>query len=244
MPKLRIEAGRGQGKTVEFEKQAIVGRGETTTLQIGDVKASREHCKVFEQGGTWVVADLNSRNGIKVNGVVTTRKNLAHGDRIEVGETVLVFETGGAATAAAAPAAGAAAAAAPAPAKSPAPAKASPPPPSPSRAAPAPVARSSAAPKSDAAAKKAAAMAEARAAAAKGAAAKPAGGAATKAATKEPGKGIEVSDRVLQFHKIDPKKATLLDVDMGQSTFLVKLGIWLACLAFLAILVWAVSVMV
>jgi hypothetical protein len=65
-----------------------------------------------------------------------------------------------------------------------------------------------------------------------------------KTATKEPGKGLEVSDRVLQFHKVDPKKATLLDVDMGQSTFLVKLGIWLGCLAFLGIVIWAVSAMI
>ena len=99
MARLRIAAGRGEGKTVEFDRQAIIGRGETVTMQIGDVKASREHCKVFDQGGTWVVADLNSRNGIKVNGIATTRRNLATGDRIEVGETVLVFEANGTASA-------------------------------------------------------------------------------------------------------------------------------------------------
>jgi hypothetical protein len=90
-------------------------------------------------------------------------------------------------------------------------------------------------------------MSEARAAAAKDAGKKSAAAAAkggAKTATKEPGKGIEVSDRVLQYHRIDPKKATLLDVDMGQSTFLVKLGVWLGCLAFLALLVWMVTLMI
>jgi pSer/pThr/pTyr-binding forkhead associated (FHA) protein len=76
-------------------KATVIGRSDTAQLQISDKAASREHCKVFEQGGAWVVADLNSRNGIKVNGVASTRKNLAHGDKIVIGETTIEFEAGG-----------------------------------------------------------------------------------------------------------------------------------------------------
>ena len=100
MPRLKIASGKQAGKAYDLTKQAIIGRGETAQVQIGDNAASREHCKVFEQGGTWVVADLNSRNGIKVNGVQSTRKNLANGDKITIGETVIVFETAGAPAAA------------------------------------------------------------------------------------------------------------------------------------------------
>jgi hypothetical protein len=234
MARLRVEAGKSQGKVVDVERQAVIGRGETAQLQINDLKASREHCKVFEQAGAWTVADLNSRNGIKVNGVQTTRKALSHGDRIEIGETVLVFEvTGAAETGDSLPPAKSAAASPPA-ASSPA-AK----PAAPSRPA-APV-RPAVAARGGLADKKAAAMAEARAAARKdpAAASAPAGATTKKAGTAAAtGKGLEVSDRVLQFHKVDPRKATLMDVDLGQSAGGQKALIWAGCLAFLGGVIW------
>ena len=99
MPRLKITSGSQSGKTLDVAKATIIGRGDTAQLQISDKAASREHCKVFEQGGAWVVADLNSRNGIKVNGVSSTRKNLAHGDKIVIGETTIEFDTSGGAAA-------------------------------------------------------------------------------------------------------------------------------------------------
>jgi predicted component of type VI protein secretion system len=105
MPRLKITTGKQTGKSIDVAKATIIGRGETTQLQITDAHASREHCKVFEQAGAWVVADLNSRNGFTVNGVKTTRKNLANGDRIVIGETTIVFETTSAPASSAAPAA-------------------------------------------------------------------------------------------------------------------------------------------
>lgn len=232
MAKLRVDAGKSQGKTVDLDRPTVIGRGETAQLQINDLKASREHCKVFEQAGSWMVADLNSRNGIKVNGVTTTRKTLASGDRIEIGETVIVFDGAGAPAAAAAQAKPSAPAAAP--------------------EQPAPAAKAAAPKTESAASKKAAAMAEARAAAsAKPAAAKPAaaGATATKAApragqAKPEGKGLEVSDRVLQFHKVDPRKATVMDVDLTQSPGTTKFLIFLGCVAFLGVLVWLFSTLV
>lgn len=289
MARLRVATGRSAGKVVDVEKNAVIGRGEAAELQIADIKASREHCRVFDQGGTWAVADLNSRNGIKVNGVVTTRKLLAHGDKIEIGDTVVVFEisttaeTGDLApkkkdpgatetgdlpqVPAAAPAKPAAAK--PAPAK-PAPAKAVPakssaaetgdmpavkaPPPArpgaaakPSPAAKAPAAKATAAPApKSASTAKAAAMASARADAAKAKSVQRTKSAAPVAersgGTK--GEGLEVSDRVLQFHKVDPKKATVMDVDLTQSPGMTKFLIILGCAAFLGILAWIFSTLV
>jgi len=100
MPQLKITTGKQAGKSYDVAKATIIGRSETAQVQISDGHASREHCKVFEQAGAWAVADLNSRNGILVNGVKTTRKNLSHGDKIVIGETTIVFETSGGAPAA------------------------------------------------------------------------------------------------------------------------------------------------
>ena len=91
MARLEVRTGRHEGRTYDLTKAVILGRGETVGIQLPDSKASREHCRVFQQAGAWVVADLNSVNGITVNKTKTTRKNLRNGDRIEVGETVLEF---------------------------------------------------------------------------------------------------------------------------------------------------------
>lgn len=196
MPRLRIEKGKGSGKTVDLTKPTIIGRGDTAQLRIGDNHASREHCKVFEQAGAWVVADLNSSNGTKVDGVKITRRNLNPGDKIEIGETFIVFEATAATT----------------PAKS--------------GASPA------------AAAKKQEAFAAARAASAA-----PKRASASAVATKRSGgddSGLKVSDRVLQFSKVDVKKATVLDIDLSQSAGMSRLVITLACVAFLGGAIWLV----
>jgi predicted component of type VI protein secretion system len=207
MPRLKITTGKQSGKTYDVAKATIIGRGDTAQVQISDNHASREHCKVFEQGGAWVVADLNSRNGIKVNDVQTTRKNLANGDRIVIGETTLVFET------ASAPAA------------------------SPAKTAEGGAPSTKASAGGGAASAKEAAFAAARAGAS-------AGSARSAAAVKSSGgggdAGLKVSDRVLQFNKVDPKKATVLDVDLAQSATLSRLFIWVACLAFVGGVVWVV----
>lgn len=252
MAKLRVTTGKSSGKTAEFDKTAIIGRGETAQVQINDIKASREHCKVFEQNGQWVVADLNSRNGIKVNGIQTTRKNLSAGDVIEIGETQVVFELAGAASrpAAAAPKSGSGASAAAGVDEieiEEEPASASPSRPS------APAAKAPSAPSKPAAAssqgpsKKEAAMAEARAAAAaaagKGkAGAKPAPAARGGATATKEKEGLQVSDRVLQFSKVDTKHATLMDVDLSQSTGGTQLLIWAVCLGVLGLIVWLLVV--
>ncbi|MCE9638226.1 MAG: FHA domain-containing protein [Planctomycetes bacterium] len=237
MARLRITQGKSQGKSVEFDKLAIIGRGETAELQISDLKASREHCKVFEQAGTWAVADLNSRNGIKVNGVQTTRKTLAGGDQIEIGETVVVFELvpSSKSSGPAAPAQTSAADTGDMPAVRGA------------RPANAPKPASAPAAGSGAAAKKQAAMADARAAALqKGAASKSAAApkSAAKPAAKSSGggddKGIKIRDEPLQFQKIDPKKAGLGDIDLDQSPGTTKLLIVLGCVAVFGLTIWGV----
>jgi len=195
MPRLKITTGKQAGKVYDVAKATIIGRGETAQVQIADTHASREHCKVFEQGGAWVVADLNSRNGFKVNGVQTTRKNLSHGDKIVIGETTLEFDTGGAA-----------------------PAKAA-----------------------GGDSKKEAAFAAARAAAAPS---RGGGASASRAAAASSGEaGIKVSDRVLQYGKVDAKNASVLDVDLTQSAAMGRFFVMLACVAFLGLVVWLVAKM-
>jgi diguanylate cyclase (GGDEF)-like protein len=72
----------------------VVGRGEEAGFQITDDSASRGHAWIGwdDDEGAFVVRDLGSTNGTFVNDVAINEPvPLKHGDRIEIGETVLEF---------------------------------------------------------------------------------------------------------------------------------------------------------
>ena len=45
------------------------------------------------EDGSWVLTDLESSFGTKVNGKPATRAELSPFDRITIGDTVMIFET-------------------------------------------------------------------------------------------------------------------------------------------------------
>ena len=54
---------------------------------------SRRHAEVRPSGGSWIVSDLGSTNGIKVNGRrVDGPQSLRPGDVIELGTSRVTFE--------------------------------------------------------------------------------------------------------------------------------------------------------
>jgi len=220
MPRLVIESGRNAGRSVEISKAAILGRAESADLRIADGKASREHCRVFQQAGSWVVVDLNSRNGIQVNGIKTTRKNLHDGDTIVIGETVIAFRGGAAASLAETPDVGQINIDLSGREKVPVVR-----PTRPAAGRPAAGKRASGAGKA-----KEAAFAAARADSA----------AASQAARAAPAKGIEVRDSVLQFSKIDARKASIFQTDLSQHGGMAKWVIWAAGLGFVALLMFLI----
>ena len=66
----------------------VVGRSHEADLTINSKKLSSRHCRVFFDGRTWNVADLDSKNGISVNGVVTGGCELSAGDRLTLADDV------------------------------------------------------------------------------------------------------------------------------------------------------------
>jgi hypothetical protein len=70
-----------------------VGRQGDCTLPVTDTNASRRHCEIRPSGTSWVVADLGSTNGTKVNGLrIQGEHQLKDQDIISVGNTHLRFE--------------------------------------------------------------------------------------------------------------------------------------------------------
>lgn len=99
MPFLFVEAGKDRGREyVLQEGETSIGRGIDNDVILADVSVSRKHVRVIREGGTITLRDLGSGNGSLVNGRKAHLQQLAEGDRIEIGETVLVLRVPGGAT--------------------------------------------------------------------------------------------------------------------------------------------------
>jgi pSer/pThr/pTyr-binding forkhead associated (FHA) protein len=73
-----------------------IGRAPENDLVItqdlpGWETVSRRHARIYEQAGHWIVEDLNSTNGIYVNGKRTGRNLLREGWQLRVGGVEFLF---------------------------------------------------------------------------------------------------------------------------------------------------------
>ena len=68
------------------------GRGEDNDIVIPDPAVSRLHAKLWPEGDGFVLADLGSANGTKVNGAVITTHRLRPGDEIAIATHRFGFE--------------------------------------------------------------------------------------------------------------------------------------------------------
>ena len=82
-----------EGRTVELaDGDTTLGRSRSCTLPLKDVTVSRHHATLHLDGGRAAVTDHGSSNGTFVNGRrIEGRVEIGDGDRVMVGETVLVL---------------------------------------------------------------------------------------------------------------------------------------------------------
>ena len=67
----------GGGDPIPLLKQTLlVGRRESCDVVLRFSNVSSHHCELFVSDGFWHVRDLNSRNGVKVNGTRVTEKRI------------------------------------------------------------------------------------------------------------------------------------------------------------------------
>jgi Nif-specific regulatory protein len=71
-----------------------LGRHRENGIQVRDLAVSRQHCALSFEDGRFVLRDLESRHGTFVNGVPVRERVLEPGDRIHVGSSLFLFETG------------------------------------------------------------------------------------------------------------------------------------------------------
>lgn len=81
------------GRRVEIgEEPVTIGRLPECDIVLSDPNVSRRHSEVRRRGNDFVVIDLGSTNGTKVNGAGVRERRLADGDDITLGSTVIRFE--------------------------------------------------------------------------------------------------------------------------------------------------------
>jgi len=76
------------------ESVTLIGRSRRCDVVVDDPNVSRQHAEIRRQGDGYVIRDLGSTNGTRVNRRDARQATLQHGDRIEVGTTELRFERG------------------------------------------------------------------------------------------------------------------------------------------------------
>ena len=87
---LAIVEGQETGREILVRGEMVVGRDPTGDVVMADPEVSSRHARLTSDNGTVSVEDIGSSNGTFVNGQrVTGRRELAPGDRVMVGATVL-----------------------------------------------------------------------------------------------------------------------------------------------------------
>ncbi|MBI5239926.1 MAG: FHA domain-containing protein [Elusimicrobia bacterium] len=72
-----------------------IGREDDNSIRLEDTKVSRHHAVVRPRDGKWFIEDLDSTNGVYVNGAKVKQAELHKGDQVSIGGYDLVFEVVG-----------------------------------------------------------------------------------------------------------------------------------------------------
>jgi pSer/pThr/pTyr-binding forkhead associated (FHA) protein len=70
----------------------VVGRSPHSDFVVDDRTVSRRHAAIHREGYLWVLEDLGSRNGTRVNGRRIRRATLTPGDAIGFGAATARFD--------------------------------------------------------------------------------------------------------------------------------------------------------
>ncbi|QDG50658.1 FHA domain-containing protein [Persicimonas caeni] len=91
--RLSVLSGPAAGQEFLLNKQRnTIGRGKNNTIMIADLAMSRQHFEILEDSDqSYLLVDLQSANGSRLNSTRIEEAELFHGDRIEAGKTEFQF---------------------------------------------------------------------------------------------------------------------------------------------------------
>ncbi|MFW6161674.1 MAG: sigma 54-interacting transcriptional regulator [Planctomycetota bacterium] len=92
MAKLIAQSGPTKGAIYELgDEPMVLGRDMACDIHIPGSNVSRRHARIERQGERWVLTDLDSRNGTRVNGKRVSEQALASLDEVVLGNVGLLF---------------------------------------------------------------------------------------------------------------------------------------------------------
>lgn len=78
-------------RSVRLNGNLRIGRDDDNDLSLLDDRVSRRHLEIVAEHGAFVARDLGSTHGVRVNGASVQSHRLMDGDRLQVGNTRLLF---------------------------------------------------------------------------------------------------------------------------------------------------------
>ena len=93
----QLEKVHGPGSPATFTlegDQLMVGRMEGVEIQLDSPQVSRRHMLLKKNGNEYSCIDLNSQNGIFLNGIKIHSAVLKEGDSLQLGDVVLIYHEG------------------------------------------------------------------------------------------------------------------------------------------------------
>jgi len=83
---LEVLEGEASGKRIRLKSRMVMGRGTECEIVLADPNSSRQHAEISFRKGRFWIKDLDSRNGVTVNGVRTAESELSTGDVLRLGK--------------------------------------------------------------------------------------------------------------------------------------------------------------
>ncbi len=92
MASLFVIQGADQGKRFELMTSPVaLGRDNSNSVRLHDTEVSRRHAELRLEREGYRIVDLGSANGTFVNGQPVEQTPLHPGDRVQLGQTVMLF---------------------------------------------------------------------------------------------------------------------------------------------------------
>jgi pSer/pThr/pTyr-binding forkhead associated (FHA) protein len=92
---LKILKADGKGEIIELGSlgvnEAVIGRSLDCEIRLGVDSVSRKHARVALRNEEYHIEDMNSTNGVYVNGVKVVKCVLRDNDQIEIGGVKIIF---------------------------------------------------------------------------------------------------------------------------------------------------------
>ena len=85
-------SNRGSRFEITSSQDVVIGRSVGCNVRLDDSEVSRHHARINHDGTNFILKDLKSANGTKVNGNSAVERVLANGDNLQFGSSIVAFQ--------------------------------------------------------------------------------------------------------------------------------------------------------